>query len=99
MLHRAFQRHFHGCRTVIGKKQVRHFLRQALAQARGQFLRRVVREARHDHVLHFAGLLCDGFRDARIGVAVQVHPPGRNRIQNAPPVFGVEIDAFRAHHM
>ena len=64
MLDREFQCDFHSGRAIVGEKQVRHLRRQPLAQARRQLLRRIVREARHDHVLHFTGLLRDGFRDA-----------------------------------
>ncbi len=41
-----------------------------------QFLGRLVRKARKDHVLKLARLPGDGFRNQRMRVAVKVDPPG-----------------------
>src|SRR5208283_1773546 len=99
MLHGKFQGDFHGGGAVVGEKHVRQFGRRPFAQARGQLLRGIVREARQNHLLEFAGLFRNRSADARVAVAVQIHPPGRNGVQDAAPIGQVKVDAFRAGHM
>jgi hypothetical protein len=41
-------------------------------------------------------LFGNGFRDGRVRMAVNVHPPRRNRIQNLASVLGFEKHAFPA---
>src|SRR5271163_4179573 len=55
-----------------------------------------MREAGENYMLKFLCLRGDGGGDARISVSVEIYPPGRNGVENAAPVGGVEPDAFGA---
>ncbi len=61
-----------------------------------EFFSGLVRKSREENVFEPRGLFGDGRGDGRVRVAVQVHPPGRNRIQNLPPVLRFEKNAFAA---
>ncbi len=98
MLHGKFQGDFHGSGAVVGEKYVRQFGRRPLAQARGQLFRGIVREARQNHLFKLTGLLRNRGADARVGVAVEIHPPGRNGVQDAAPIGQVKVNALRAGH-
>ena len=58
-----------------------------------------MREAGENYVLEFLRLRGDGGGDAWIGVAVEIHPPRRNRVEDAAAVPGVEPDAFGASNV
>ena len=95
MLHRHLQRHFHRGRAIIGEKQMRQLRRDPLPQPPHQLFRGFMCEARENDMLQFSRLLRDRRRNSRIRVPVQIHPPGRNRIQNLSPVSCVQVNAFR----
>ncbi len=99
MLHRDFQRNFHGRRSVIRKKQMRQFRHDPFSQPRSQFFRGIVREARKNDVFQFFRLASNRRGNSRIRMPVEIHPPRRDGIQYFSPVFGVEIDAVRPLHL
>jgi hypothetical protein len=58
-----------------------------------------MRETSEDDVLEFLRLGGNRCGNARIRVPMQVHPPGRNRIEDSTPVRKVQPDPFGADHM
>lgn len=59
-----------------------------------QALDRLVRETREQNVLELPRLPGDGFGDAGVRVPVQIHPPRRNRVENAAAIGGVKPRPF-----
>ena len=80
ILQRHFQRHFHGGRAVIGEENVFESAGQHAPQSRGKLFGGLVRESGKDHVFELARLSGDSVRDERMRVAVQIHPPGRDGV-------------------
>ena len=54
----------------------------------------VVCETGEQNVIYFSGLFRDGGNDGRVSVAVKIHPPRRDAINQVAAVVGVEINAF-----
>jgi len=75
MLHGKFQANFHRRGAVIGKKEMREFAWNPFAKPYDQLFGGIVREAGKDDLFQFSSLLGDGGSDARIRVAVKIHPP------------------------
>ena len=69
---------------------------EPFAETGGEFFSGILREAGEDDVLKFASLFGDGRGDTRIGVAVEIDPPGGDSVDNFAAVGGVEVDAFGA---
>src|SRR5690348_2209449 len=91
-----FEGDFHSGRAVVGKKDVLERLGEDAPQAHGKLFGRVVRESGKDHVLELAGLFRDGFGDQRMRVAVEIHPPGGDSVDQLAAVARIEIDALAA---
>jgi hypothetical protein len=99
LLHRDFQCHFNGRRSVVGEKQMRQFRRDPLPQPRCQFFRSIVSEARKDDVFKFFRLAGNRRGNSRMRVPVKIHPPRGDGIQYFSPIFGVEIDTLCFLHL
>ena len=61
-----------------------------------QALDRLVRETREQNVLELPRLLSDSLRDPRVRVAMQIHPPRGNRIEDSSAIGGVKPRPFAA---
>ena len=95
------QRDFHARRAVVGVEDLRErraavFARREREQAFGERDRGLVREAGEDHLFERPGLLGDRTRDARLGMAEQVGPPARHRVEVALPVHADQPRALAA---
>jgi hypothetical protein len=64
------------------------------AEARRELFRRIMRKAREENMFEARGLFGDGRSNGRMRVAVNVYPPGRNRIQNSPAILQLEEYPF-----
>ena len=96
ILQGQLQRDFHRGRAVIREKNVAQRRGNNFAQARRKLFGRLVRKSREEDVFEPRGLFGDGLRDGRMRVAVNVDPPGRNRVQNLAPVLRLNKNAFAA---
>jgi hypothetical protein len=96
-LHGHFERDLDGGGPVIREKYLRELGGKDAAQFVGKRFDRFVRESSEKHVLQAGRLLRNRSRDARVRVAVKIHPPRRDRVENATAVFGVKTGTFAAH--
>src|ERR1700720_780446 len=94
MLHGQFQADFYGRGTIIGEKEMREFARNPLAQPRNELFGGIVRETSQDDLLELASLFGNRRGDPGVCMAMKIHPPGRDRINNLAAVGGVEHRAF-----
>ena len=68
--------------------------RQDAPQTLGEFLGRIMCKSREYHMLEFSSLLGNGFRDQRMRVTMEIHPPGGDRVDQLPAVARIQINAF-----
>jgi hypothetical protein len=73
-------------------------VRQHRKQPLGELNRRRVRAVGEHDVLQPAGLCAQRFVQARVRVAVDVHPPRRRAVEELAAVLGVEKDALTFHN-
>ena len=66
-------------------------------QLLGQPLGRLVGVFGEDDLIEVLGCRANRLHDGRMPVAMRDHPPGRDGIEDPPPVRGVDIGALRAH--
>ena len=93
------ERHFHRRRAVVRVEDAREPRRQQRHQPLGQLHRRRVGAAGEDDVLQRVRLPRQRGVQLRVGVPVDVDPPGRNAVQIAPPVGRVQIHAGAPDHL
>ena len=94
ILARQLHRHFDGRRSVVGIEDARQPGRQHRQQTLGELDRRLVRAVGEDDVLELARLRGERLVQPRMAMAVNVHPPRRDAVEEPPAVLGVEIDAL-----
>jgi hypothetical protein len=70
--------------------------REPSAQPAGELFGRGVRKAGEDDLFELVGLPGNGGGDARICVAMEVYPPGRDGVDDAAAIFENERSAFAA---
>ena len=78
---------------------MRKLPRNPFAEPRGKFFRGIVRETRKNDLFELAALLRDCVGNPRIRVAVKIHPPRRNRVNNLTAVGGVQHRSFGFRYM
>src|SRR3974390_87695 len=57
-----------------------------------------MRKTGQNYLLQLTRLLGNCRNNPRIGMTVQIHPPGRYRINDLAPIRGVQEDAFGPRH-
>ena len=87
---------FDGRRSVVGIEDSRQPGRKNADEPFGEFDRRLVRRAGEDHVFDLLRLLGNRLVQPRMRVAVDVHPPRRDAVEQLASVLGIEIDALAA---
>src|SRR6185437_1346219 len=97
VLERDLDGDFHRRRSVIREKDALQPARRAFDQCRREPRRRLVCEAGEDHLLERSRLFGNCRGDLRLRVAVQRHPPGRDRIEQRAAAVVVEVRALGAH--
>ena len=100
---RHLQRHLDPRRAVVGVEHLGQRRAAGLArgdgqQALGQLHRGRMRAAGQDHLFEAARLARDRPGDARLGMAVQVHPPAAHRVQRAAAVVAHQPGPLAARH-
>ena len=88
------QRDFHRGRSVVGIEDARQSRAAGVRAAARPVPPRAVRAAGEDHVLELARLRGQRLVQLRMRVAVDVHPPRRNAVEDPAAVLGVEVHAF-----
>ena len=68
--------------------------RQNLSEAVAEVFDGIVRKSRQQDVIYFSGLFRNRGNDSRVAVAMEIHPPRGNAINQLPAVIGIEINAF-----
>src|SRR5215471_3716804 len=96
ILRRQFQRDFHRGGTIVGIKNSGQRRREHAAQLSGQFFDFVVGEAGKKNMVQPCGLFRNGTQDMGMAVAVKVHPPGRDGIDDLATVFGKKTRSLGA---
>src|SRR5260221_11001361 len=92
---RHFQRDFNRRRSAIGKKDVFERRRRDRNEMPRQLFRRLVRKAGEDHLVEAIHLALDRLHDVRMAMTMGHDPPGRNGVEDTPPIDGPEPAAPR----
>jgi hypothetical protein len=95
ILHRKLQTYFHGRGAIVRKKHICQFRVHPFAEPDCEFFSGIVCEASDYDVLELDCLFRNGGSNARIGVAVEIYPPRRNRIDNLASIGSEQVRAFR----
>jgi hypothetical protein len=90
------ERDFHGRGAVVGVEHALERRGREPHQLLGQRDRRLVAEARQQHVLELVDLALERRADRGVVVAEQVHPPRADRVEVAAAVVVLEPDAVAA---
>jgi|GEM_PF-6338176 len=91
---RHFERHLDRCRTAVAIEHMIETVCGHIDQRPRQILGRLVGMIGKDHLIEPVHLALDGSGDTAIAMAMCHHPPGRNGINNARPIAGIEIGAL-----
>ncbi len=97
ILNRQLQGNFHRRRAVVREKNMLQRWRQKLAQLGRNCLNVGMAKPGEQHMIEHLGLFGHRRTDFRMTMAMQVHPPRRNGVQNLTAVVGIQIHTRSAH--
>src|SRR6185437_7838583 len=98
VLHGDFQGDFDGSGAIIREKNAFEWRGDGFAEEQGELFDFRMRESGEEDVVHFRSLFSDGGHDGGMAMAVDVGPPGRDGVEDAAAILGVEINALSVRY-